>query len=485
MMMADLDHADLAMLLARLDWPVPSVRWWAIQEVASLLTSEEFGGQVETALIEKLSATLFETEVTELLFVFWLASRDGYSVPDKLGSAIAARSQLTLLLLHDAGYSGVSQGSLSSPLLLAPSSFSLPDDLVRAEGTEVPRIFGTILRRLEQKSGHPFLAQYAFEWTSLLRRRQAIWLDVSHFYSRTREGVTGQFVSQASHRGRSAYLRVLEIAREYWGLPNRIAADYSLMALPIDPLLAKLRPTRPTWMVQWPQEVKANAEALSTYVRSIVTRFEHENGNQVLGAFSCLIHHSNLEVLDLTVTLWARLSETRIDAQHLAELTLDEAWHNKLHLDGLSTAGWCEPDDSINKLANTGAKTIPVAGRVYPTRHGYLNTEVTSRGIYAPLQIIGDTVVEVRPLDTMLSYSINGVVLGTSQVWNMEWQPYHLRETGPHCGIHLTLLKENLPLLLQNVPKEYLYFWELKKVSRKQEHEPYTSEAIVGMVSME
>lgn len=85
----------------------------------------------------------------------------------------------------------------------------------------------------------------------------------------------------------------------------------------------------------------------------------------------------------------------------------------------------------------------------------------------------------------MLSYSINGVMLGTSQIWNMEWQPYHLPETGPHCGIHLTLLKENLPLLLQNVPKEYLYFWELKKVSRKQEHEPYKSEAIVGMVSME
>ncbi len=203
MVMADLNRADLAMLLARLDWPVPSVRWWAIQEVASLLASEEFGGQVETALIEQLSAAFFETEVTELLFVFWLASRDGYLVPDKLGTAIAARSQLTLLLLQDAGYSGVSHGLLSSPLLLAPSSFSPPDDLVRAEGSEVPRIFGTILRRLEQNSGHPFLAQFAFEWTSGLRRGRAIWLDASHFYSRTREGVTGQFVSQASHRGRS------------------------------------------------------------------------------------------------------------------------------------------------------------------------------------------------------------------------------------------------------------------------------------------
>jgi len=483
--MADLDRADLAMLLARLDWPVPSVRWWAIQEVASLLTSKTFDSQVEIALIEHLSAAKFETEVTELLFVFWLASRDGYSVPDNLGTAIAARSQLSSLLLHDAGYVGASNGVLSSPLLLAPSIFSQPEDLERAVGADVPRIFGTMLRRLEIRSGYPFLAQYAFEWTSSLTHRQAIWLDVSHFYSHKREGVTGQFVSQASHRGRSAYLRVLEIAREYWGLPDRIAADYSLMALPIDPLLAKLRPARPTWLVQWPHEVTANAETLSTYVRSLVTRFEHENGNQVLGAFSCLIHQSELEVLDLTFTLWAQLSEIRIDAQHLAELTLDEAWHNKLHLDGLSTVGWCEPDDSICKLANTGAKTIPVTGRVYPIRHGYLNTEVTSRGIYAPLQIIGDTVVEVRPLDTMLSYSINGVVLGTNQIWNMEWQPYHLRETGPHCGICLTLLKENLPLLLQNVPKEYLYFWELKKVSRKQEHEPFTSESIVGMVSME
>lgn len=482
--MADLDRADLAMLLARLDWPVPSVRWWAIQEFASLLTSEEFGVQVEAALIEQLSAAIFETEVAELLFVFWIASRDGYLIPDSLGANIAARSCLSSLLLLDAGYDGPSNGSLSSPFLLAPPQFPQPEDLGRAEGAHVPRIFGTILRGLEKTSGHPFLAQYSFEWISSLRRKQVIWLDASHFYSHKREGVTGQFVSQTSHQGRSAYLRVLDIATEYWGLPERIAAEFSLTALPIDPLLAKLRPVLPTWLVQWNQELTANAETLSAYVRSMVTRFEHENGNKVLGAFSCLIHHSNLEVLDLTVTLWARLSETRIDAQHLAELTLDKAWHNKLHLDGLSTVGWCEPYDLLSELANTGAKTIPVTGRVNPTRHGYLNTEVTSRGIYAPLQIIGDSVVEVSPLNTMLTYSINRVVVGTSQIWNMAWQPYHLRETGPHCGTCLTLVKENLPLLLQNIQKEYLYLWELKRLTRKQEHETFTSESFVGMVAM-
>ena len=472
------------MLLARLDWPIPSVRWWAIQEVASLLTSETYGGQVEAALIEYLSAAKFETEVVELLFVFWLATQDGYAVPDKLGTAITARSQLSSLLLHDAGYSGASKGSLSSPLLLAPTTFQQPEDLVKALGSEVPRIFETLLRGLEKKSNYPFLAQYAFEWTSSLTRRQAIWLDVTHFYSREREGVTGQFVSQASHRGRSAYLRVLEVAREYWGLPDRVATDYSLMALPIEPLLAKLRPARPTWLVQWSPELTADSETLSTYVRNLVTRFEHENGNQVLGAFSCLIHQSNLEVLDLTITLWSRLSDAKVGAQHLTELTSNEKLHNKLHLDGLSMAGWCEPDDSLSKLANSGAKTIPVAGRAYPTRYGYLNTEVTSRGIYAPLQMIGDTVIEVSPLDTMLAYSMNKVVVGTSQIWNMEWQPYHLREIGPHCGICLMLIKDNLPLF-QVRPKEYLYLWELKKLSRRQEHEPYSSESIFGIISME
>lgn len=484
MIMADLDRADLAMLLARLNWPVPSVRWWAIQEIASLLISEAFGGQVEEALIEQMSDMVFETEIAELLFVFWIANRDGYVVPDRLGAAIAARSHLSSLILNDVRYGGVSQGALSSPLLLAPSVFLPPDDLVRAEGVEVPRIFGSQLRRYEKSSGQPFLAQYSFEWTSSLSRKQAIGFDVSHFFSREREGVTGQFVSQTSHRGRSAFLRVLEIASEYWGLPKRIAAEFSLTALPIDPLLANLRPVRPIWLAQWPQGLTANTESLCTYVHSMVTRFEHENGNQVLGAFSCLIHQSSLEVLDLTVTLWARLSETRVDARHLAELPSQEGWNNTLHLDGFSTVGWCEPDDSLSELASTGAMTIPVTGRVNPTRYGYLNTEVSSRGIYAPLQIIGDTVVEVSPLDTMLKYSINSVVVGTSQIWNMAWQPYHLRETGPHCGTCLALIKENLPLLMQNIPKEYLYLWELKRLSRQQEHEPFASEFIVGMVAM-
>jgi hypothetical protein len=482
--MADLDRADLAMLLARLNWPVPSVRWWAIQEIASLLSSEAFGGQVEEALIEQLSATFFETEVAELLFVFWITSRDGYLVPDKLGATIAARSFLSSLLLHDAGYGGVSHGSLSSPLLLSPTIFPPPVDLVRAEGHDVPRIYGTQLRRLEKSSGHPFLAQFAFEWTSSATRSTPIWLDVSHFFSREREGVTAQFVTQASHRGRSAYLRVLDIASAYWGLPVDIQADFALDALPLDPLLARMRPVTPTWLVHWPHEWAANTETISNYVRGMVTRFEHDNGNQVLGAFSCLIHQSNLEVLDLTVTLWARLSETRVDAQHLAELTLDKEWYNTLHSDGLSTVGWCEPDDSLSELAESGAKTIPVTGRVYPTRHGYLNTEVILRGIYAPLQIIGDAVVEVTPLDTMLSYSINRVVVGSSQIWNMAWQPFHLLKTGPHCATCLTLVKEHLPLLLRNIQKEYLYHWEVKRLSRKQEHESYTSESLVGMFVM-
>ena len=88
-------------------------------------------------------------------------------------------------------------------------------------------------------------------------------------------------------------------------------------------------------------------------------------------------------------------------------------------------------------------------------------------------------------MDTMLAYQINNVVVGTSQIWNMAWQPYHQQEAGPHCGICLTLVKENLPLLLQNIPKEYLYLWKLKRLSRKQEHEPFTSESIVGIVAMD
>lgn len=196
-------QADIRLLIARTKWPVPAVKWWAMQELAALLTNDLCCEPTEKELYRALEQCGLETEVVELLFVFWLAKQAGYVPKAVVSSYIRAQSLLSSLILWEILEPILYEGLPSNLLALAPRDFQSTADFQDAQGREVPRIFLGILENLEKDFGLPFVRQYAFEWanTASLCPDSPFGKNIGYFYGHPTDQMTGQFVNITSHRG--------------------------------------------------------------------------------------------------------------------------------------------------------------------------------------------------------------------------------------------------------------------------------------------
>ena len=202
---------------------MPAVKWWALQQLADLLNSQ-FVAQAEAELYRALADSKLETEVVELLCVFWLAKKAGYEPSVILPTHVNAQSPASTLILSDIVKPLLFEGKWRTPLLLAPDTYKVPADFEEAQGTTVPRIYKTLLESLEKPQLPSFSKQYAFEWecTANLYPEAPLQGDIGYFYNYSHGEMTGQFVTRASQRGRSAYLSTLAVAQEICGVRNSL-----------------------------------------------------------------------------------------------------------------------------------------------------------------------------------------------------------------------------------------------------------------------
>lgn len=479
MQLTPTNEIELDLLLARLKWPIPSVRWWAMQELATLLLESPFQSQIEKALIEELAGCVFETEAVELLSLFWMAFSRGYLVPRELGKYVRAASPLSSLFLRTMNCDRGTEGTLRSPLLLAPPNFKPTADFLSAQRVNFPHILHSVLVRLEKTSRCPMLSQNAFEWLSSVSQVPSADNDVRFFIPYPQDGMSGQFVTEASHRGRSAYLRTLCVAEKYWEMPKRLAERYSLAALPIDPTFAHLRPSRPSWLTKWGSDNIVSAETITLFIEALLAQFEQGN-DKIFGAFSAPISHSPNEVLDLTVILCAEWKVAKGDSMEL---------HSTQHASGMLMAQELETNsnycsDDVTSKWHKDVSVTPVVARLYPDRYGYLHSNVVSRGVYMPLSRRKEMTLNVMPEDGNLTVAFGDVNLGHAGVWNEQWNTYYPSDGGPYGGIYLALNKERLPLLWDEVPLGLFYSWECKRFHRDQSHKSFSVETLRGVVQV-
>lgn len=475
-----LDKTEICLLLARLKWPIPGTKWWAMQELADLLADSRYQAQVEESLKAELIYCGFETEVVELLFVFWMAQYKGYQAQPSLANYVKARSVLSSMLLSELAPESLFKGDLSSPFLLAPTEFTLNDDFIAAQGRAVPLMFITKLKELEQETDFPFTAQYAFEWARSLARVPSQDYCVDYFLDSPRDEMTGQFVTQDSHRGRSAYLRTILIAKEFWEMPDSWATHLSLLALPINPTLADLRSSKPPWLHKWGFQGPATTESIAAYVTNAIDTCNRSSDNRVLAALSFPIRLSENEILDLNLTLWAQWGIADVDETAL--LSKDPHGYNG----GFEGDGLVRPSTfsvrPIEELRDDVSSSAPAAGRLFPFRYGYLHTDIESRGWYVPLCTRANSKIRIQPSSNRLEFVEDKTTLGETGFWNAGWDPCHPKGCEPFCGTYLTLNNEHLPSFWDEPPTSYFYLWECKKLQRKQSHNSYNRECYGGIV---
>lgn len=236
----------LSLLLSRLRWPLPLVRWRAAQGLCELLNAPATRSPCQEAILAAL-ASADEAHSGALLTIVAFAHPAARPARDEVVSAVARPSLLAEVLIERAyGKGGLAWHDAHSgapPPGFAPGHFFESNRRV-----SVPGIFSSDLEKIERRHGLPIMKQWAFEWEAISERDRARGGSFPyHFieagdaqaevYASTRDGQSEAFLS--------AFLRTIAYAVDKWRMPVSYARYLALDAIPAIEGLFDLEPARP------------------------------------------------------------------------------------------------------------------------------------------------------------------------------------------------------------------------------------------------
>lgn len=458
-----MDSVEIQVLVSRLRWPVPAVKWWTAQQLALLLLDPARRGVVESLLIRALTGAPFESDAVEILLIFWLARmRDpSFSLPSELGRHVKARSPLSDLVLESLDPGRQSFGTYQAPPMLLPAGVVHPPEFVAAEGRDFPRILRTVLRRFEDYNGLPFQDQFASEWESSLGRVPDRHHRIEFFLESSAGESTGQFFTEQSARARSSFLRTLAVAKECWMAPARLVEDAALETLPLDPSLAWLQSHSPVDGLSLSQPDVAEPD-VEHHIRDILARMSKTGA---VGAASWPAMFENNVEWDVQVILWWGPQSdwpSSLDAEEAASVTA-----GMLHGSGLLTE--CS-FDYTNLIARKHRPDgfRPLAGVALLGRFGYMQTDLVSRHIFAPVAPQGIMTISAQPSGDTVSFFMNPeVCLGRFGYWNVHWRPSYPRDLAPRVATYLLLNRDGLQQGSTEKTGGLFYVWRCRRVGRR------------------
>lgn len=467
---------DVRILIARLGWPTPAGRWWCIQELATKLGDPETAAETEAALLKLLHSRKLEAEVVEILCIFWTAASAHDCAPNaKLPARTPKPSLLSNLFLEALGFAAQ---ALDADLKVAPKEFETPVDFDGVQGVDLARIFRTKLSKLERLTRLPLVRQMAFEWA----QNQAAYPeaplqgDFWHFARALGNGFVGPYSARAALRAISAYLRTLVVAEQLWGLPSNVVHHYSLMALPIHPTLAALRPSRPAW-VPVQGDFCGAISSIEGILRDVVDRVAAERPGDELIAFSSPVEMTMARCVEVLLVRWIQAGDSEVAEQDLA-VHLDSFWRDMPTLPSLPT----KPLDrktwlgavSVDQLLDGPSASLPLAGRMDFDRMGYLQLNLYPYRLFVPT-LHGAAQIEVRQVGTTLEFLEDERVVADYSHWNSGWGPVRPGALSGACGAALvsrgTTYRE-FPAAEEQVVRSF-YLWQVRLLQRSNTHEAF------------
>ncbi|NIE59781.1 MULTISPECIES: multidrug DMT transporter permease [unclassified Burkholderia] len=468
---------DLEILIARLRWPIASTRWWAMQELAALLLSPETQEEVEKQLMMELARCRLEAETVEVICVFWMAARQGYTPPSNFASIVSHPSLLAALLLSDMGR--MLSTAPNPPLEMVPEHFKAPARFRELQGFDVPPIYFTRLAQLERESGLPFVRQCAFEWsrTEGVYPNAPLQGDLAFFVRPVGDGMAGAFAARAMLRMLTAYQRTLDVARAYGSMPDEAAVHFAVDALPVDPTLAFLRPVRPSWLPALGKQVTADSTSVETFIRSALTSLAAAEPKAVLLSLVSPTYADDKEIVELSVVRWRRWGATAVDARDLAARFFDRQKH--WGYGTCQSPGWgmttFVPVADLESVLDHDANAAPMAAVYGFDRIGYLQRDLYPTRLYYPVATGLDSRLTVEPRGGELQISSANGPIATASYWNAAWSPVHPAAMCGFCGTALVGTADSLQAQSEPPPDGHFYLWQVSRLQRSNGHEPFVA----------
>ncbi|MBF7691502.1 dsDNA nuclease domain-containing protein [Acinetobacter pollinis] len=457
----DLDENDIAitLLVTRLHWPFTSIKQWTANELSSLLATIDYSKAVEVKLLKNLESKKLESEVVEILCVFWMACQKGYHPTIVLGEYVFARSSLSDQLLNAIESKTCNYGYYQG-------NFDIDSDLIEREsnfrknlGYEFPLVYLSTCEYLEEKFFIPLIEDFQHEWNKTFINEPRFHDTYQYFLERNN---TGQFYTLNSHRARSAYLRVFEVAKRRYGMPNDYANFYSIKALPLETPYLSFLPFRVPWFTKWNSQEEYSIESLKDYLRNLIQVCNTSNKGQVLGALSFPIKISPNLHLDITCTIMNDKNEATERSQIVS---IGLGLERNLEFRYL-------------KSKTTTSDNFSFVGTAFPHhRYGHWFVEQDSRGIYIP--IMPDTEMKIigQSDGNLIKYLLNDMEFGVSGYWNDEWKRSYPSKMKPKCATY-TLLSPQYFQYIGNTETEFKYVCKVNIASKERDYSDFQFEEL-------
>ncbi|MER2097796.1 MAG: multidrug DMT transporter permease [Pseudomonas qingdaonensis] len=409
-----------------------------MQELAALLGDSGLRAETEIALVQLMKSRKLEAEVVEVLCIFWMAAQAfGYLPTPMLAETFTKPSILSDMLLESLGV--LREGDVGE-LEEVPENFEIPQDFNGVQGTDLPRIFRTSMRELESNTRLPFVRQMAFEWMA----NRATYPDAPfqgdswHFLGPLGEGFIGQLSSRTALRAISAYLRTLAVAEKFWAMPTDLAEKRAILALPIHPTLAFLKPQRPIWFPAT-TDFDGNTQEIETSLRALIERVQATRSGDELIAFSSPIAISMERSVEVSIVRWSQAMDGAIaDADLSAQL--EDLWAHGRMLrsmapEPLSTTTVLVPPD-FDGLMEGKCKAWPLAVPLGIDRIGYLQHDLYPGRLFLPT-LPGSDQAELTPRGGQLEIKVGEQVFADLCYWNAGWGSARPMQFVGNCGTAL------------------------------------------------
>lgn len=460
---------DLHILVARLGWPSTSTRWWTMQELADRLGQPATQEGTESSLLHLLRSCKLEAEVIEVLCIFWMAKlKFGYSPTKELEKSILLPSLLSDLLMASCGLSTqASQVDLEE----VPKHFEIPDDFNGIQGIDLPRVFRSSMSTLEACTNLPFVRQMAFEWS---KNKNAYPYapyqgDLIHFRGPLDFDLIPQLSTRSALRAVSAYLRTLAVAKLLWKMPSEMADHECLLALPVHPTLALLRPQRPSWFPA-PSEFSGDSQEIEASLQALIARVEQAHSGNELIAFHSPIRMSGEQCIEVSLVRWSQVSSNNLEdvdlAKHLEPFWVGEEALSSRAPKPLSTTTIVSPP-GFDKLIDRDSKAWPLAERLDFDRIGYLQHDLYPSRLFLPTTP-GASEFEIAPHSGKLQVKAEQQVIAEFVYWNAGWG-LRPRQFGGNCGTALVSrgIKYREHIDSKSESLRSFYLWRVRTLRRK------------------
>ena len=428
-------NPTLQMLLERLLWPVPRVRWEVARSLARLI--REGDREAASGLLNWISARQLESEAILGLGIIDAFDLGAYFEFNDVYKAIQAPSHLSDYLLKKK----FTNASNLSPFRYAVSPHepaTLPQHeeawFDRYRKSAVPPIFSIMLTRLQESTGFPFKERWEHDWRWLQANDPRPEAKYPHFFSDGDRNRGGLFDLGQRELYVSAYLRTLAFASITGSISPEVAEHYAMLALTMNRGLADLEPIdRPDWAQNLlPCDAGRTKELAENIWVSAEAAASH--GEVPLALKVVDFDRESFVEFDSTLTMGPPSFTTGpAEAEEFKELIANECPGEMTGLVGRNAG--IDPLSIKYPLAMTQDVLQDFIGRVH--------IDIASKIRLASPYVFGKSAnIQCGPTEICLKAGDD--VLSRWIHWYADWEPTIFTELGSTVGSMTTVLKSRL-----------------------------------------